>query len=55
MASEHDLSITAEYLAQCNAVGLGSTRDFTVHVDHTCGGQCRDLRLDALAVVKTRA
>ena len=55
MASEHDLYITAEYLAQCNAVGLGSTRDFTVHVDHTCGGQYRDLRLDALAVVKTRA
>lgn len=55
MASEHYLSITAEYLAQCSAVGLGSTRDFTVHVDRTCGGQCRDLRLDALAVVKTCA
>ena len=32
------------------AVGFGSTRDCTVHVEHPCGGQCRDLRLDALTI-----
>jgi len=32
------------------AVGFGSARDCTVHVDHPCGCAYRDLRLDALTV-----
>jgi hypothetical protein len=32
------------------AVGCGSARDGTVHVDHPCGCACRDLRLAALTV-----
>src|SRR5262249_33748956 len=32
------------------AVGCGSARDGTVHVDHPCGCVCRDLRLAVLTV-----
>jgi hypothetical protein len=32
------------------AVGGGSARDGTVHVDHPCDGACRDLRLAALPI-----
>ena len=44
-----------EYLAQLCAVGLGAARDVTVDVDRACGGQCRDLRRDALARLWRRA
>jgi hypothetical protein len=39
-----------EYLVQLCAVGFGAARDCTVHFNRACGGQCRDLRRDALAV-----
>jgi hypothetical protein len=41
-----------EHLAQRRTVRLGATCDFTVHFDRACGGQCRDLRRDALAVCR---
>ena len=50
MASEHSLSITAEYLAQCHAVGLGSTGNLAEHLRASRPGQLPHLCVNALAV-----
>ena len=49
-ACARDGSEPGEDLAQRCAVGVGAARACTGDVDRACGGQCRDLRRDVLAV-----